>query len=506
MTQKLMFSELYHYQRATEQQREQAGVCAEDYYDLNWFQHDVLNVEVEMFILHRACEKPLHILKRERAIVDIIGWFCMECEPYMDNLVDYKNGRIIKGFNQWFNILRLKKVISRYESGEKNDLTFKEIEEYLRTLIGYSKEHDFRTEIEKQRWDLRKLEMPYRTKVRERCFSISFTNIAQIRMRYEMKKAVLLWIKQLSAGTIRGRIAAFAKFSNYLLERYAWVESIRQMNREMIEGYLIYRKVECISTKGFSTELKSLKATLDECALIFECDSLKGLILDTDVPSSPKYRLQTYSEDEQKLWIEATRHMEEQVGRALLLHMILGTRISEIQSLRQDCIIKKEEHYWIRIDGIKGRTYLKPITEEIRAIIEKAICYTGEVCGASEFVFADKRDPSKPMPYSTIVYHLNKVINELDMRDDQGKRFKSKTHIFRHCYGVKLTELHVPDEIIALLLGHKNTDSIQFYRRMSNKIMAEETRQVRRKIDDILLEIVKEWDGYEDICTFERFL
>ena len=68
MTQKLMFSELYHYQRATEQQREQAGICAEDYYDLNWFQHDVLNVEVEMFILHRAYEKPLHILKRERAV------------------------------------------------------------------------------------------------------------------------------------------------------------------------------------------------------------------------------------------------------------------------------------------------------------------------------------------------------------------------------------------------------------------------------------------------------
>ena len=128
------------------------------------------------------------------------------------------------------------------------------------------------------------------------------------------------------------------------------------------------------------------------------------------------------------------------------------------------------------------------------------------MCGASEFVFADKRDPAKPMPYSTIVYHLNKVINEFDMRDDQGKRFKSKTHIFRHCYGVKLTELHVPDEIIALLLGHKNTDSVQVYRRMSNKIMAEETRQVRRKIDDILLEIVKEWDGYEDIYTFERFL
>ena len=500
-----MFSELYQYQKATEQQREQAGIRATDYYDLSWFQHDVLNVEVEMFILNRAHEKPLYILNRERAAVDIIGWFCIECEPHMDNLVDYKNGRIINRFNQWFNSLRLKKAIHRYGSNKENTLTFEQIEDYFRALIRYSKEHDFRAEIEKQRWDLRKLEMPYRANVTERSFSINFTNIVQLRMRYEMKKAVLLWMRHLCPSTIKCRIAAVAKLSNYLLEQYSWVESIRQLNREMVEDYLIYRKVECVPTKGFPSELKSLKAALDECALIFESDNLKGLMLDTDVPSTPKYRFQTYSENEQKLWIEAIQHMEEQVGCALLLHMILGTRISEIQSLRQDCIVEREEHCWIKIDGIKGRTYSKPITEEIKAIVEKAIYYTTEKCGNSEFVFADKRDPSKPMPYSTITYHLDKIINELDMRDDQGNPFKLKTHIFRHCYGVKLTELHVPDEIIARLLGHKNTDSVRFYRRMSNKIMAEETRQTREKIDNILLEIVKEWDGYESLFLGKDF-
>lgn len=53
MTQKLMFSELYRYRRATEQQREQVGICAEDYYDLNWFQQVALNVEGKMYILNR---------------------------------------------------------------------------------------------------------------------------------------------------------------------------------------------------------------------------------------------------------------------------------------------------------------------------------------------------------------------------------------------------------------------------------------------------------------------
>ena len=101
------------------------------------------------------------------------------------------------------------------------------------------------------------------------------------------------------------------------------------------------------------------------------------------------------------------------------------------------------------------------------------------------------------MSYETMTYHLKKVIRELDLRDDKGRIFKPKTHIFRHCYGVKLTELHIPDETIAELLGHKNTDSVSYYRRISNKVMAEETRKSREKMDDILREVIKQWEGYE---------
>ena len=35
------------------------------------------------------------------------------------------------------------------------------------------------------------------------------------------------------------------------------------------------------------------------------------------------------------------------------------------------------------------------------------------------------------------------------------------------------------------------------YRKIGNKIMADETRAVREKIDMILMDVVKEWDGYE---------
>ena len=60
-----------------------------------------------------------------------------------------------------------------------------------------------------------------------------------------------------------------------------------------------------------------------------------------------------------------------------------------------------------------------------------------------------------------------------------------------------VTEMHIDDWMIARLLGHKTLQSVHHYRKIGNKIMADETRAVREKIDMILMDVVKEWDGYE---------
>lgn len=56
---------------------------------------------------------------------------------------------------------------------------------------------------------------------------------------------------------------------------------------------------------------------------------------------------------------------------------------------------------------------------------------------------------------------------------------------------------NIDDWMIARLLGHKTLQSVHHYRKIGNKIMADETRAVREKIDMILMDVVKEWDGYE---------
>ena len=171
--------------------------------------------------------------------------------------------------------------------------------------------------------------------------------------------------------------------------------------------------------------------------------------------------------------------MDEQIARALIVHQLLGTRISDTLTLRMDCLREKEGRYFVRIDQVKSITYEKAVSNEVGRLILKAMEYTKERYGETEYVFVKKDDPTK---------HI---------RDDNGELLKFGTHIFRHCYGKKLTELHIEDWMIARLLGHKTLQSVHHYRRIGNKVMADETRKTREKMDLILMDIIKGWDGYE---------
>ena len=142
-------------------------------------------------------------------------------------------------------------------------------------------------------------------------------------------------------------------------------------------------------------------------------------------------------------------------------------------------------------------TFEKAISDEIAQLIIKSIDYTEEHYGKTKYIFVKKEDPLRPFQYSMLQHRVMQMIRKNDIRDENGELLNFGTHTFRHCYGKKLTEMHIDDWMIARLLGHKTLQSVHHYRKIGNKIMADETRAVREKIDMILMDVVKEWDGYE---------
>lgn len=56
------------------------------------------------------------------------------------------------------------------------------------------------------------------------------------------------------------------------------------------------------------------------------------------------------------------------------------------------------------------------------------------------------------------------------------------------------------DWTIAKMLGHSSVRSVKYYRKMSNRLLADETRKARRRLSAMILENLDGWENeYEQI-------
>lgn len=117
---------------------------------------------------------------------------------------------------------------------------------------------------------------------------------------------------------------------------------------------------------------------------------------------------------------------------------------------------------------MKTHAYEKPVSQELAALIRKAIQYTKERYGETEYIFVSENNPERPFRYGTLQARVLRLIYKEDIRDDDGNLFGFGTHMYRHYYGVKLTEMHLDDWTIARLLGHSSLKNVKYYRKMSN--------------------------------------
>lgn len=346
-------------------------------------------------------------------------------------------------------------------------------------------------------WELEKFEFPIRRNPIKNVKTLNFTDILQPDIREEVKRTIFLHLKYSALGTIHSEMTAVKRFSRFLNVRKPELESLQELSREDIEDYLIYLQTETTERKNYRSDLYGLKRVIEDVGNIYERRHLLQLFLNNDFPSTPRYQFKFYSDATIKRLNSHIFNMDEQIARALIVHQLLGTRISDTLTLRMDCLREKEGRYFVRIDQVKSITYEKAVSNEVGRLILKAMEYTKERYGETEYVFVKKDDPTKPYQYGMIQAQVMRMIRQKDIRDDNGELLKFGTHIFRHCYGKKLTELHIEDWMIARLLGHKTLQSVHHYRRIGNKVMADETRKTREKMDLILMDIIKGWDGYE---------
>lgn len=123
--------------------------------------------------------------------------------------------------------------------------------------------------------------------------------------------------------------------------------------------------------------------------------------------------------------------------------------------------------------------YGKPVNAELATLLQQAMRYTKEKYGQTKYIFVDRKNPERPLQYNTIQDAVFRMLRKENVRDDNGELLGFGSHLYRHYYGVKLTELHLERLAFLKLLGHQSVVNVRFYRKMSNRILAEETRKIR---------------------------
>lgn len=281
---------------------------------------------------------------------------------------------------------------------------------------------------------------------------------------------------------------------------YPKIKSCSEISREILEEYLIFLQTEDTGVNNFRSDLTRLRAVLETIGKIYGYRHLEQLFLNTDIPYSARTELKSYSDKELKRFNAVFVKMEEQMCRLMVIHQMLGTRISDTLTLQTDCLYEQEGRPMIRIQQMKTNTFVKPISAELELLIQKAIQYTRRKYGEIKFIFVNEKNPERPMQYNTVQNRVMAMIQKEDLRDDKGQLFGFGTHMFRHCYGIRLTEMHYDDWTIAKLLGHRSIKNVKYYRRMSLQIVADETREVRERKSRLIEKYLDGWgEEYEQV-------
>lgn len=488
--------ELDCYKRATKEQIIKMRIHPDRYFDLEGFPSEDVSSLLEDFIWDRGKRLLPSSLSSELLYYNNIRNFIIDrniCT--LDKKEEEKTIRMLKGWMlEKGYALTSRKYRPMYD---KVEIETPAIVRHMKKILRFVGQFDDRDEQEKDIWNLNNFDFPIQVNPIRNLKTLNFTKISQHDIREEVKKVIYMQLKYSPLGTIHSEMTAVKRFAKYLENRFSDITSLQALERIHIEQYLIYLQTEAHERKSYRSDLYALRRVIEDVGNIYGLESMDQLFLSNDFPSTPRYLFKFYTDAEIKRLNEHIFRMDEQICRALIIHQLLGSRISDTLTLKPDCLSEREGRYFIRIDQVKSMTYEKAVSKELAQLIMKAVEYTRVRYGETRYIFVNENDPQKPYQYGMIQHKVRLMIRRENIRDDNGELLQFGTHIFRHCYGKKLTEMHVDDWMIAKLLGHATTQSVRYYRKIGNKMMADETRNAREKMDVILSKIIEGWDSYE---------
>lgn len=502
MDKKLYLIDLDCYARADEKQKKK--VKESHCFDLGLLPTKGLQKEFRSFIEERSRQCALATMIQERVIYQRFCRMVKDKHIRAESLQELEWEQWLLKIRSWLLEHGQKLTMQGISVYGKEKTVPSSVITYVRKAYRFTEAKEERDEIEKDIWTLENLDIAYKKNPIKNVQTLNFTAIIQDDLREETKKAVYEHLHHEAIATIIKELTAIRRLSKYLKETYPDIHSAEELNRELLEEYLTYLATEAEGVNNYRADLTNLRGLLETIGKLYGYPHLEILFLASDLPRQVQPKLKSYSDSELIRFNAALAELDEQMERLMVIHQMLGTRISDTLTLQTDCLYRQDGHPMIQIRQMKTTTFVKPISAELELLIEKAIEYSKKRYGDTVYIFVDEKNSKRPMQYNTVQNKVMDLIQKKDLRDDHGELFGFGTHMFRHVYGIRLTELHLDDWTIAKLLGHTSVKNVKFYRKMSLQIIADETREIRAEMSRMIRANLAGWG--KNMSKYDKML
>lgn len=268
MDEKIYLKNLDCYQRADEKQKSQ--VKEHHCFDLGQLPTEGLKVEFQTFIEERGRNQALATMSQERVLYQRFCRVLREKRIRADSLKDMELEKWMLKIRGWILENGQKLTLQGVSVYGKEKTTPAALLTYFRKVYSFIEEEGQGDELEKDIWELSRLDILIRENPIKNFQTLNFTAIIQEDLREEVKKAVYEHLHHEAIATITKELTAVKRLSRYMAEKYKDIHSAEELNREMIEEYLIYLRTEAEGVNNYRADLTRLRGLLETVGKLYK--------------------------------------------------------------------------------------------------------------------------------------------------------------------------------------------------------------------------------------------
>lgn len=325
---------------------------------------------------------------------------------------------------------------------------------------------------------------------------ISFEGITQSWLRDVAKEFCNFRARNRSANTLRSDIQFFNKFSDFIDGPFCHkkVDSIETIDRRVSSDFMAYLRMQGLQQSTINILLGKFKTVQKICLLKGMPISGRPLVLPEDYGKQVVHDPDPFSPSELDQIRSHISSLSKEHCRIAIICIELGPRINDICSATildengNPCLREINGYATFRFYMHKTRKWVTVSMESTsiaKTALSDAINDSQKKYGpGAKYIFsASKSDPIKSRNF---IRAINEMASKYDLRTDDGRPLRIKTHAFRRTVATNLIDQGADPNLVAASLGQSSTGDLKHYVKVHDSTMRKAMQPIVEQNEELI--------------------